>query len=269
MIWLAILGLCAISFLFAGIEAGLLSVDQVRLRSRVKQGAPGARRLFRMLRHPERLLVTVLLVTNVADISALLLATHTLTNQFGRLGYFLVAVAAVPIYLFVLGVLPKALFRRFPIRALAALGGVLTFTTRLLWPVLEIGQLIGRLIFPRRKFDRTRLFAAREELKQVAVQSEREGSLTSTERAMIHNVVDFRNVCARDVMTPLAQCQTVQPQTSPQTDSRPEQSERRRSFPDYFAGRSGGRPGQCARHSFRSRIAYDVVELHAAHCHRD
>jgi CBS domain containing-hemolysin-like protein len=40
-------------------------------------------------------------------------------------------------------------------------------------------------------------------LKQVAVQSEREGSLSATERAMIHNVVDFRNVRVRDVMTPL------------------------------------------------------------------
>ena len=48
------------------------------------------------------------------------------------------------------------------------------------------------------------LMAAREELKQIAIQSEREGSLTSTERAMIHNVVDFRNVKVRDVMVPLA-----------------------------------------------------------------
>lgn len=55
MIWLAIIGLCAISFLFAGIEAGVLSVDPVRLRHRVKQRRPGARRLSRMLEHPSTL----------------------------------------------------------------------------------------------------------------------------------------------------------------------------------------------------------------------
>jgi len=45
---------------------------------------------------------------------------------------------------------------------------------------------------------RARLFAAREELKQITAQSEREGSLTATERAMIHNVVDFqKRDCAR------------------------------------------------------------------------
>ncbi len=58
------------------------------------------------------------------------------------------------------------------------------------------------------------MFIAREELKQIAVQSEREGSLTSTERAMIHNVVDFRNVRASDVMVPLEKALTVRPDTS-------------------------------------------------------
>jgi CBS domain containing-hemolysin-like protein len=213
MIWLVVIGLCAISFLFAGMETGVLSIDPVGLRYHVKQRTRGARRLSRLLAHRERVLVTVLLVTNVADILALLIATDTLIRTFGRAGYFVTVAAAVPIYLFVLGVLPKALFRRFPIRALAALAGTLELATTLLWPVLEIGEQLGRLLLPRRSSDRARLFAAREELKQVAVQSEREGALTATERAMIHNVVDFRNVRARDVMTPLAEVRAVPPQT--------------------------------------------------------
>ncbi len=207
MIWLAVLGLCAVTFLFAGIEAGLLSVDPVRLRHHVKQKTPGARRLARLLEEPERLLVTVLVLTNVADIIALLLATRELVRSVGHAGYFIMMIVAIPIHLFLL-VLPKSLFRRFPLRALAALGGILESASLLLWPMLEIGQRLGRLLFPRRSEGR-RLFAAREELKQVAVQSEREGSLTATERAMIHNVVDFRNVRVRDVMLPIDKCITV------------------------------------------------------------
>ncbi len=213
MIWLAIFGLCAFSFLFAGIEAGLLSVDEVQLRHHVKQRTRGARRLAHLLEHPGRPLVTVLILTNVADVFALLLATRQLIGSFGHPGYVIAAVAAVPIYLFVLTVLPKSLFRRFPFRALAALAGFLETASLILWPVIALGERIGRLFLPREVSERARLFAAREELKQVAVQSEREGSLTSTERAMIHNVVDFRNVKVRDVMLPLAQCVTVQPQT--------------------------------------------------------
>lgn len=210
---LAILLLWTISFLFAGIEAGLLSVDPVRLRHQVKQNRPAALRLDRLTKRPERLLITVLLVTNFANILGLLLLTKVLVARYGTPGFALAVVIALPIYLFVLGVLPKSLFRRFPFRALAALGGVLEWFSILLWPVLEIGERIRNLLLPR-SAEAGRIFIAREELKQIAVQSEREGSLTSTERAMIHNVVDFRNVRASDVMIPIGQAVTVRPDMS-------------------------------------------------------
>jgi magnesium and cobalt exporter, CNNM family len=200
----------AVSFLFNGIEAGLMSIDPVRLRHHVKQRVPAAIRLNRLLKRPERLLVTVLLVTNFADILGLLLFTRLLVRTFGTLGFFLAFLIALPIYLFVLSVLAKSLIRRFPFRALAALAGLLQLTSVLLWPILQIGKYFGRFIVPRRARP-GRLFAAREELKQIATQSEREGSLTATERAMIHNVVDFRSVTARDVMMPLSKVTSVAP----------------------------------------------------------
>jgi putative hemolysin len=209
----AILCLWTISFLFAGIEAGLLSADPVRLRHHVKQRSPAALRLERLTKRPERLLITVLLVTNMANILGLLLLTKELVSSFGYAGFFWAMVIALPIYLFVLSVLPKSLFRRFPFRALAALGGVLELTSLLLWPILEIGGWVGRFFLPRRASEGARLFIAREELKQIAVQGEREGALTSTERAMIHNVVDFRSVKASDVMTPINKALTVHPET--------------------------------------------------------
>jgi len=208
-----ILLLWTVSFFFAGIEAGLLSVDPVRLRHQVKQGRAAALRLDRLTKRPERLLITVLLVTNFANILSLLILTQVVVVRFGTLGFALAIVIALPIYLFVLSVLPKSLFRRFPFRALAALGGVLESISMLLWPVLEIGERAGRLLIPRRATEAGRIFIAREELKQIAVQGEREGSLSSTERAMIHNVVDFRNVRAADVMVPLAKAVIVRPDT--------------------------------------------------------
>jgi putative hemolysin len=208
-----ILCLWTVSFLFAGIEAGLLSIDPVRLRHHVKQRKPSALRLERLMRRPERLLITVLLVTNMADILGLLLLTKLLVASFGYAGFLASILIALPIYLLVLAVLPKSLFRRFPFRALAALAGVLDFVSIALWPVLEIGERLGRLLIPRRGGEGARLFVAREELKQIAVQSEREGSLTSTERAMIHNVVDFRNVKASDVMMPLGKAMSIRPDT--------------------------------------------------------
>ncbi len=213
MIGWMVIGLCWVtSFLFSGIEAGLLSLDQVRLRHQVKMQNRSAIKLDRLMKEPERLLATILLVTNFADIAGLLLLTRELIALLGTIGYPVALLIAAPICLFLLGVLPKSLFRRFPYRALAALAGLLVFTSGLLWPILELGAQIGRLLFRRTKAP-PRLFAAREDLKQLAVESERQGALTSVERAMIHNVVDFRTVKVSDVMVPLARVVSVKPGT--------------------------------------------------------
>jgi CBS domain containing-hemolysin-like protein len=167
------------------------------------------------LKRPERLLATVLVVTNLADILGALLLTRRLVGKFGNSGFVFALVVLLPVYLLVLSVLPKSLFRRFPFRALAALARVLQFTTAALWPILEAGRFLGHFLIAPRATAPRRLFFAREELKQITAQSEQEGSLSATERAMIHSVVDFRSVRARDVMTPISNVVSVQPDTSP------------------------------------------------------
>jgi CBS domain containing-hemolysin-like protein len=205
-----------VSFFFNGIESGLLSIDPVRLRQNVKRRVPAAVRLNRLLKHPERLLATVLLFTNAADILGLLLLTRQLVRWYSYAGYLFALAIALPVYLFLLSVLPKSLFRRFPFRALARLAGVLEFAVTLFSPLLELGARLGKLVLPARAAKHARLFAAREELKQITAQSEREGSLTSTECAMIHNVVDFSGVKVRDVMLPAAKVVSLQPGASSQ-----------------------------------------------------
>jgi magnesium and cobalt exporter, CNNM family len=201
-----------ISFFFNGIESGLLAIDPVRLRRNVKRRMRAAIRLDRLLKRPERLLVTVLLVTNAADIVGLLLLTRQLVRSFGYPGFAIALVTSLPVYLFLLSVFPKSLFRRFPFRALARLAGVLEIVSWLLWPILELGEQMRRRLLPGQAAT-VPLFAAREELKQITAQSEREGSISATERAMIHNVVDFAGIRARDVMIPLPHVVAVQPDT--------------------------------------------------------
>lgn len=188
-----------------------MSIDPVRLRHNVKLNRPAALRLNRLLKSPERLLVTVLLITNFVDIVALILLARQFVSRFGAVGFVFTVVVAIPIYLFVLGVLPKSLFRRFPFRALAALSQLLKASVAMLWPLLIVGENLGRLLLPAPAKKSARLFAARDELKQITAQSEREGSLTATERVMIHNVVDFQNVTARDVMKPLSRVESLKP----------------------------------------------------------
>src|SRR5471032_1194386 len=94
---LAIVCCWTVSFFFAGIEAGLLSIDPVPLRHHVKQRKPASLRLERLMKRPERLLITVLLVTNMADILGLLLLTKLLVASFGYAGFLASILIALPI----------------------------------------------------------------------------------------------------------------------------------------------------------------------------
>src|SRR2546423_12492030 len=172
MIDIAIIFCCwTVSFLFAGIEAGLLSINPVRLRHRVKRNMRAAVRLNKLLQKPERLFVTVLLITNMANILGLLLLTRRLVWTFGPLGFFAALVIALPIYLFLLAVFPKSLFRRFPFRALAALAGMLVLVTIILWPPLGLGAGLGRPILARRANEGGRVLAAGGGVQQKAAHS--------------------------------------------------------------------------------------------------
>ena len=208
MTWLAIACCVLVSFVFSGIEAGILSVNRVRLKHRLKLRDPVAVKLNRLLEEPERLLVTVLIVTNMMNIVALSLATQELVKWLGVHGYFVAVAVCLPIYLLGLELLPKSLFRRFPYRALAALAEPLRLANLLLTPFHTVSRLLAR-VTSRRPADRRKLFVAREEFKYLTIESERTGTLSKHEREMIHNVVDFRGITAREVMVPIEQVRTI------------------------------------------------------------
>jgi CBS domain containing-hemolysin-like protein len=203
MIWLAVAVCLFVSFLFSGIEAGLLSVNRVRLKHRVKLRDRAALVLDRLLAEPERLLVTVLVVTNLMNIFALTLITQELVRWLGPRGYWIALLVALPVYLLGLELLPKSLFRRFPYRALAFLSTPLRLADLLLSPLHFIGGGLMRVLFRKRPADQQKLFVAREDFKYLTIESERTGALGHEERKMIHNVVDFRAVTAQQVMLPM------------------------------------------------------------------
>jgi putative hemolysin len=202
------LAIClVISFLFSGIEAGILSLNRVRLRHRLKAGDRAAKKLQRLVSRPERMLVTVLLVTNFMNICAILLITRACVDQWGVYGYAASILICLPLCQFCLELLPKSLFRRFPYRSLAALSDLLRLADFVLSPVLAIGGLFLRLA-PRKPEER-KLFAAREDFRYLTIESERQGTLLPVEREMIHNVMDLGSAKARDVMLPVARVRSL------------------------------------------------------------
>jgi CBS domain containing-hemolysin-like protein len=206
MIWVVVVICLLIAFMFSGIEAGILSVNRVRLRHRLNINDPAAIKLSALLAHPERVLVTVLLVTNFMNICAILLVTQECVRAWGKSGYLYALLISLPVTLIGIELLPKSLFRRFPYRALAAFSEPMRLADLALSPLHAVGALVLRML-PRK--EEKKLFVAREDFKYFTVESERQGMLTKPERELIHSVVDFRTVTARDVMVPMEKVRTI------------------------------------------------------------
>ncbi len=204
---LLLAALClAVSFVFSGVEAGLLAVNPARLRTRARAGERAARRLERLLQRPERLLATSLLVTNFMDLAALALVTDALVESLGLWGYAVAFPVLLPVFLIGVRLLPKALFRRFPYRTLALLAGPLEFTTRLLAPLLALATWISARLGLGRAFDPLRLSIAREQFGSLVAA---DVALKPAQREMIAQTLAFRRIVAREVARPLLPTLTV------------------------------------------------------------
>jgi putative hemolysin len=198
MTWLLFIVCLAVSFIFSGTEAGLLSLNRLRLRQLSRSGDAHAVRLWRLVEEPSRLFITVLCVTGLANIIAILILVSRFVHLLKGWGYLCTILVAFPIFLIVTEMLPKSLFRRFPYQALASIAVLLEIASLLLTPLMVVGSWCAVHIFRLKRPQE--VFVAREDLKSVTRQVEKMGMLSSMERQMIHNVVDFRGVRVKDVM---------------------------------------------------------------------
>jgi CBS domain containing-hemolysin-like protein len=203
MIWLAFFACLLVSFLFSGIESGVLSVNRVRLRHYARRGEEAAQKLDTLLERVERLMTTVVLITNAANIVAVTLLYSQLTRWMGPLGAVVTLVILLPIFVLGLEFLPKAIFRRFPYRTLVIFARMLTAAHWLLAPVVNLGAWALGPFFRGGREDESGRIVTVEDFKRHIALAESRGQRTSAERAMLDHVVDFRALRARDVMQPL------------------------------------------------------------------
>jgi putative hemolysin len=198
MTWILLILCLAISFIFSGGEAGILSLNRLRLRQLSRSGDSAAIRLWRLVEEPPRLFITVLCVTGLANIIAMLILTSWFVHAFKAWGYLCSILIAFPVFLILTEMLPKSFFRRFPYQALASIAVLLEIASLLLTPLMAVGSWCAVHIFRLKRPQE--VFVAREDLKSVTRQIEKMGMLSSIERQMIHNVVDFRAVTVKSVM---------------------------------------------------------------------
>ncbi len=206
------LGFCAaLSFLFSGMESGVLALNHFRIRQLARAGDRRARVLHSCLEDPENFLWTILVGNTVVNFLIFSVGLDKLHDGLkGRPALWLTLfAAAVFVFYIVCELVPKTLFQRYPNRLTLALARPFRAIHALLAPLVALVAWFSRglLRYTGGKTFTGRLFGSREELRFVMQESA--PNLTTEEKAMINRVLDLENLRVRHVTIPMAAATTV------------------------------------------------------------
>jgi CBS domain containing-hemolysin-like protein len=211
LVLLAALLCVALSFLFSGMETGVLSLNRFRIRQRMRTGDRRAAVLHGFLQNPEDFLWTILVGNTVVNVVVFSLGVLQLRRGLRHrpVAEGSVFLAGVFIFYILCELAPKTLFQRYPNRLSLAWAAPFRVIHRLLAPLVAVVAWFSRglLHWTGGQAHTGRLFGSRDELRFVM--QEAAPSLTSEERAMINRVLDLPNLRVRHLMVPLAGAATV------------------------------------------------------------
>ena len=211
MIALALLFCTALSFLFSGMESGVLALNHFRIRQLMRAGDRRARVLHGCLENPEDFLWTILVGNTVVNFLIFSVALVKLRDWLHGRPVLWLLVFAVGVFVFyiVCELVPKTLFQRYPNRLTLLLARPFRAIHGVLAPLVALVAWFARglLRCTGGKTFTGRLFGSREELRFVMQESA--PNLTTEEKAMINRVLDLQNLRVRHVAIPMAAAITV------------------------------------------------------------
>lgn len=198
------------SALFSGAETAFFSINRILLKKLQAESTAGARRVVRLLRHPRRLLITILIANTLINVTAATIAAVLVIRFCASVGWsekvaLLINVAAATFFILMFGeIVPKLLAVRHPERAAQKLSLPVSFAYFLLLPVALLFDKMMALmakIFHFKEQETERMLDV-EEFQTLLEIGEEQGELEEEEREMLHSIFEFGDTSVREIMIP-------------------------------------------------------------------
>ncbi|HAB18542.1 MAG TPA: CNNM domain-containing protein [Verrucomicrobiota bacterium] len=202
--------LCLSAFL-SGQEAAAMALSRLRIRQWVRENRAGARVLQRYLDRPENFLWTILVGNTLANFVVVTLVVAWAAGQFSHrpaVFWLVLALAAVVLNVIV-DFLPKALCRMFPNRLALRFVWPFRVVHGALSPVVALVEGFAAMLlqWTGGRAAPAQLFGNRDELRALVLDS---GSgLSTTERTLIHRVLELQYRTVGQIARPLSLADSV------------------------------------------------------------
>lgn len=205
IIYIQIIGLIILIILssfFSASETALMSISKIRVRHMVEENIKGANRVKELIDNPSSLLASILVGNNVVNIASSSLATVLAINLIGSRGVAISTIIMTIVVLIFGEITPKTLASQNSEQISLRVSNPIFIVSKMLKPVVIITTTISKFFIKLLggKSDSNKPFITEDELKTMVDVSEEEGILKSEEKDMIHNVFQFGDLYAKDVM---------------------------------------------------------------------
>ena len=194
-----------LSAFFSSSEAALLSVLRTaRLAHLVSTGSANAARVAQLLKEPGRLLSTILLGNNLANVAFATLVTVITLSVIEDEGIaILVATAVGTAVLLVFGeIIPKNFAVQHTVSVAFLLSRPLKWIELLFWPLVMILQWFSRIATIGGREPGVQPTITEAELRTLIEMGDAEGAIEPKEAEMLESVFRFGDREVRDMMTP-------------------------------------------------------------------
>lgn len=200
---LALIALIALSGFFSGAEIALFSLSNIKVRKLVKAKRRGAKTLRKLKSNPHRMLVTILIGNNIANIGAAALATVVATQSFGSVGLG-IATGIVTFLILIFGeIVPKSFFHQNRERMSLVVAQPIYVLSYIMYPVIAVVEFISKGILRLGGVRKPRDEITEEEIIAALSLGAEAGAIDRDESEMMQNVIDFGDSTVEEVMTPV------------------------------------------------------------------
>ncbi|MDZ4742276.1 MAG: CNNM domain-containing protein [Verrucomicrobiota bacterium] len=212
-------GLCwLMTFLCTGMETGIMSLDRLRLRDRVRRKQAAALILNGIIEHPEKQLSVIFMLNTLMQVGAALFFAEWIFQRNMEMGWIFVSLGLyVCLFIVLVKMLPKSIFRDYALQGSLWLARPMLWITYALYPFVWLIKILTGLVmrFFHEEQPKRSLFVARDEIRLMARDNVSVSDISPEEKRMIGGVFDFQNVKASEVMIPIASTVTTNPFITP------------------------------------------------------
>ncbi len=201
-----------LSAFFNGSEMAFISVNRIKLHSRLEEGKGSAKVLALLLRHSENVIGTFLIAVNVCDVAVVLLFTDFLIKTIGQspLIPLYSTLILTPFIALIATLLPQMICREYADEMMFPLAYFYLLFYIILYPVQILFVRTIKILLSLFGLRKKKSMFSKDEFNILLDMTAEKGILKQSEKEIIESIMKFRNIKAKEIMVPLVRMTCVE-----------------------------------------------------------